>query len=72
MNELLNNRKIIKFIGSIEEDKPNYPPELMRVRRKKFTHKVKSLCAGKQNDNKYDRHQTIAYGDTYRFTITKT
>ena len=72
MNELLDNQKIIKFLGNIEEDEPKYPPELMRARRKKFTKQMASICAVKRSANKHDRNQTITFGDKYRYTITKT
>ena len=72
MNELLSNQKIIKFLGNIEEDKPNYPPELMRARRKKFTKQMAAICTAKRHENRHDRSQTITFGDTYRYTITKT
>jgi len=71
MNRLSGNRKIIKILGNLEDDRQNYPPELMHARRKKFAKQMLSLCTAKQIDNQPNLNHTTAYDHVYRRAKTK-
>jgi len=43
MRSFSTNREIISILENLKEKKPNYPPELMRARRKIFAKQAASI-----------------------------